>query len=56
MPSNVQIHRQVPLKMQKFLRETKTTLYNLSQKCDTIILKGGNDIGQTDLPEMHIAI
>ena len=55
MPSNIQIHRQVPLSNVKILEETKVALYKLLQKFDTIILKSDNDIGQMDLIEMHIA-
>ena len=55
MPSNVQIHRQVPLNDVKISKETKIALYNLLQKYDTIISKSDNDIGQTDLIKMHIA-
>ena len=40
MPSNVWIHRQVLLNdAQKFQKETKTTLYELSQKYDTTTSK-----------------
>ena len=42
--------------MQKFSKETKTTVYKLLQKYDTIVSKSDNDIGQTDLIKMHIAI
>ena len=55
MPSNLQIHRQVPLSNAKISKETKITLYKLLQKYDAIILKHSNDIGQTDLIEVHIA-
>ena len=55
MPSNVQIHTQVPLNDEKISKETKTALYKLLQKYDTTISKSDNDIGQTDLIEMHIA-
>ena len=41
--------------MLKSQKETKTTLYKLLQKYDTIISKSSSDIGQTDLIEMHIA-
>ena len=40
--------------MQKFSKETKIALYKLLQKYDTIISKSDNDIGQTDLIQMHI--
>ena len=55
MLSNVQVHRQVPLNDAKNLKETKIAVYNLLQKYDTIISKSDNDIGQTDIIEMHIA-
>ena len=55
MPDNVQIHREVPINDVKISKEMKSTLYKLLQKYDTIILKSDNDIGQTDLIEMHIA-
>ena len=55
MPSNVLIHRQVPLNDTKISKETKTALYKLLQKYDTIILKCHIDIGQNDLIEIHIA-
>ena len=40
--------------MLKSQKKHKSPLYNLLQKYDAIILKSGNDIGQTDLIEMHI--
>ena len=40
---------------QKFTKETKTVLYTLLWKYDTIISKSDNDIGHTDLIKMHIA-
>ena len=55
IPSNLQIHRQVLLSNAKILKETKIALYKLLQKYDAIISKSSNDIGQTDLVEMHIA-
>ena len=55
MPSNVQIHKQVLLNDVKISKETKTALYKLLHKYDTIILKSDNDIGQTDLIKMLIA-
>ena len=55
MPSNVQVHRQVLLNDPKISKETKNNLYKLLPKYDTIIWKNDNDIGQTDLIEMHIA-
>ena len=48
MPSNVQIHRQVPLNNAESSKDTKTTLYKLLQKYDTIISYNDNDIGQTE--------
>ena len=55
MPSNVQIHRQVPLNSAKISKETKVVLYKLLQKYDTIISKSDYDTGHTDLIKMHIA-
>ena len=55
MPNNVQIHRQVLLSNAKISKETQTALYKLLQKYDIIISKSDDDIGQTDLIEMHIA-
>ena len=55
MPSNLQVHRQVPLSNTKISGEAKNTFYKLLQKYDAIISKNNNDIGQTDLTEMHIA-
>ena len=55
MLSNIQIHRQVPLNGAKISKETKSVLYKLLQKYDTIASKSDNDIGQTDLIEMQIA-
>ena len=55
MPTNVQIHRQVPFNDTKISKETKTALYKLLQKYDIILSKSNNDIGQTDLLKMHIA-
>ena len=49
MPSNVPIHRQVPLDDTNILKETKIALYKFLQKYGTIILKSDNDIGHTDL-------
>ena len=54
MPSNVQVHRQVPLHNAKIPGETKNAFYKLLKKYDAIISKSSNDIGQTDLIEMHI--
>ena len=55
MPNNVQIHRQVSINDEKISKETKTALYELWQKYDTIISKSDNDVGQTDLIQMNIA-
>ena len=55
MSSNLQIYKQVQLSNNKISKETKITLYKLLQKYDTIISKSSNDIGQTDLTEMHMA-
>ena len=55
MPSILKIHRQALLSDAKFSKETKIALYKLLQKYDAIILKSNNDIGQTDLIEIHIA-
>ena len=55
MPSNLQIHRQVPLSNAKIPKETKYAFCKLLQKYDAIISKSSNDIGKTDLIKMHIA-
>ena len=55
MPSNLQDHRQVPLSNTEISGETKNIFYKLLQKYDAIISKIDNNIGQTDLIEMHIA-
>ena len=55
MPSNLQVHRQVPLSNTKISGETNCAFYKLLQKYDAIISKSSTDIGQTDLIEMHIA-
>ena len=55
MPSCIQDHIQVPLHNAKISEETKLALYKLLKKLDSIISKSNNDIGQTDLIEMHIA-
>ena len=55
MPSKLQIHRQVLLSNAKILKEKKIALYKLLQKYDATISKSSNDIGQTNLTEMHIA-
>ena len=56
MSGNVQMYRQVPLSDAKISKETEIKLYNIVQKYDAIISKSDNDIGQTDLIKMHIAI
>ena len=55
MPSNLQIHRQVLLSNVKISKETKITPYKLLWKCDAKMSKSLNEIGQTDLIEMHTA-
>ena len=55
MPSNLQVHRQVLLSNAKISGETKNAFCNLLQKSDALIPKSNNDIGQTNLIEMHIA-
>ena len=55
MHTNVQIHRQVLLNDAKISEETKTALYKLLQKYDTVTSKSDNDKDQMDLIEMHIA-
>ena len=55
MPSNVQIHRQVPQNDAKISKETKTTVFRLLQKYDTKVSKSDKYIGQTDLIKMHAA-
>ena len=55
MPSNVQIHRQVLLNNAKISKEKKTTSCELLQTHDTIISRGDNNRGETDLIKMHIA-
>ena len=54
MPSDIQVHRQVPLNNAKILEETKLALHKLLKKFDFIISKSNNDKGQMDLIEMHI--
>ena len=55
MPSDIQVHRQVPLNNAKILEETKLDLHKVLKKFDSIISKSDNDIGQMDLIEIHIA-
>ena len=55
MPSDIQVHRQVPLNNANILKGTKLALHKLLKKFDTIISKSNNGIGQTVLIEMHIA-
>ena len=52
MPSDIQ----VPLNNANILEETKLALQMLLQKFDAIISRSDNDIGQTDLIEMHSAM
>ena len=56
MPSNIQVHRQVPLNNANIPKETKLALHKLLKKFDSIISKSENDIGQMDLIEMHITM
>ena len=56
MPRNVQIHWQVPLNDAKISKETKTALYKLLPKYDTIISKSDNGIGHSDLIKMQKVI
>ena len=44
MPSDIQVHRQVPLNNAK-----------ISEQFKSIVTESDNDIGHTDLIEMHIA-
>ena len=55
MPSDIHVHRQVPLNNAKILEETKLVLHKLLKKFDSIISKSCTDIEQTDIIEMHIA-
>ena len=55
MPGDIQVHIQVPLNNAEISEETKVAVHRLLQKLDSIISKRYNDIGQTDLMEMHIA-
>ena len=55
MPSDIQVHRQVPLNNANISEETKFALHKLLKKFDSIISKSDNDIVLLDLIEMHIA-
>ena len=54
MPSELQVHRHVPVNDAKIIQTTKLALQNLLQEFDYIISKSRNDTGQIDLIEMHI--
>ena len=54
MPSDIQVHRQVPLNNAKISEETKVALHRLLKTFASIISKSNNDIGQIDLTGMHI--
>ena len=56
MPGTIQIHRQVPLSNTKISKETKIKLHELLCRYKTIISKSNNNIGQTDLTQMYIAM
>ena len=56
MPSDIQVHRQVPLNNVNISEETKLALQKLLNTFDSIISRSKNDIGQTDLIKMHIAM
>ena len=56
MPCDIQVHRQVPLNNLNILEETKLASWKLLNKFDSIISQSNNNIGQTDLSEMHIAM
>ena len=51
---DIQIDTQVPLNNANTSEETKLGLHKLLKKINSIISKSDNDIGQTDLIEMHI--
>ena len=51
-PSELEVHRQVPLTNAKIAPSTKIALHKLLNTFKSIISKNSNDIGQT----MHIAI
>ena len=55
MPSDLQVHRHVPINYAKVSQTTKLALQELLQEFDSVISKNSNDIGWTDLKEMHIA-
>ena len=55
MPSNLHIHRKVPLSNAKISKETKNSFYRLFQRYGAIISESSSDIGQTDLIKIHIA-
>ena len=54
MPCAIKICRQVLLSDAKISKETKIELYKMLLKY-IIITKSDNDIGQTELIQMHIA-
>ena len=56
MPSDIQVHRQVPINDANISEETKLALHKLLKRFDSIIPKSINDTGQTDLIEVHIAM
>ena len=56
MPSDIQVHRQVPLNDANILEETKLALHQLLKQFNSIISKSNNNIGQMDLIEMHITM
>ena len=51
MPSDIQVHRQVPLNNAKISEETKLALHKLLKKFDPIISKSDND--RTDRPNRN---
>ena len=55
MSGAIQIHREILLSNAKILKEIKIELYYMLQKYDAIVSKS-DDIGQTDLIQMHIAM
>ena len=56
MSSDIQVHRQVPLNNASILEETKLAVHKLLKKIYPIFSKSHNNIGQTDLIEMHISM